>query len=132
MPSNTPQDADRDLAKAQSAVTDPEARLPAGQRAEDKQDGVYVPLTSKRTGVSKNFRLGEEVSFTSMMRWAAAAEDGNGPASLAAYFHVLKDIVHEDDFQEFFKFGDVQRCAYEDYRAFQDAAFEALSGNPTE
>jgi hypothetical protein len=143
VPTRNPKTTDRELAQIQSRITDKDAQLSGDQRATEEDDGIYVPLTSRltgdpkkdkgKTGKTETFRLGDEVSLMTFMEWAAASEDANGPASMAAYFHTFQDMVYsEDEFARFRKFGRENRCDYDDYRNFQHAAFEALSGNPTE
>lgn len=129
---------DRDLAKVQLAVTDQDALLPADERAtevaegnEDAKPGLYAEIAGRK------FLLSEDTGYMALMEWAAA---GDGEASvnqvvtsnLRAMYHVLQDVVHEDEFESFRAYTREKKCKYPDFVAFQNAAFEAMSANPTE
>ena len=132
---------DRELAEVQSAITDQDAQISPEDRAKERPAGLYVPLTSKltgddeqdkyKTGETEEFRIRSEASFMSIMEWIGSADDGNGSGSMAAYYHILQDIVHKEDWDAFRRFARLNYCEYEDFKDFQNAAFEAISGNPT-
>lgn len=134
---------DRDLANAQAATTDDEAFLPADERAkevpeaaeaekQERQPGIYVELKGEE------FRLSEETGYMALMEWAAAS-DGAGSAgaaatrNLRAMYHILEDIIADaDEFDRFRAHARATKAGYTDFLDFQNSAYEALTGNPTE
>lgn len=121
------QKEERETAKAQLATSDPKTLIPAEDRARADEDGaIYVPLREE------TFKLkpSEEVSLFPLMEWAAADEAG---ANLAAVYRIVKALVHDDDWSKFSQFANSTkpRLEIQDYVDFQNAAFEALSANPT-
>lgn len=118
---------EREAAQVQLAVSDAKTLVPEEERARvDEEGAVYVPL---RDEVFK-LKPTEEVSLFPLMQWAAADESG---ANLAALFRILQSLVHEDDWGKFSNFANTAkpRLDIKDYVNFQNAAFEALSANPT-
>lgn len=122
------QKTERETAKVQLAVSDTDTLVPLDERAvADEEGGVYVPL---RAEVFK-LKASEDVSLFPLMEWAAADESG---ANLAALFRILKSLVHDDAWSKFTNFANTAkpRLEVKEYVDFQNAAFEALSANPTE
>lgn len=129
---------DRDIARVQLAVTDQDALLPAGERAtevpegsEDEKPGLYAEIAARK------FRLSEDTGYMALMEWAAAGDGETSvnrvvTSNLRAMYHVLQDVVHEDEFEAFRAYTREKKCKYPDFLEFQNKAFEAMSANPTE
>jgi hypothetical protein len=135
---------DRELARIQAAATEQGAQLPPGQQGGEKapparKPGIYVPLITldkegKETG-REEFRMADDVGAMALMEWAAAG-DGSGDNSafenLRAAYHVLEAVVDREQFPEFKKYARDHNVGFKELVDFQNASFEALSGNPTE
>jgi hypothetical protein len=132
---------ERDLARVQSAATDPGARLPAGEAAVERKPGLYVPLISTdedgREIAREEFRLSEFVNAMALMEWAAAGDGGDDEntafENLKAAYHVLEAIVARDEFPAFKRYArdPASKIGFKELVDFQNAAFEVLSANPT-
>lgn len=135
---------DRELAIVQLAATDSESRLDAEDAAEQAEDGVFVPLRDE------DFKLSDEVAIMALMEWAAAGDDtDSSTANLKAVYHVIESLlvnekedkkdgedeevpVRDDaEFKRFRAYCRDHKVSIREMIDFQNAAFEALSGNPT-
>lgn len=109
-------------ARSQLRTADQSARVGKEARADSDGAEVTVPLRDQE------FKLGHSPSVMSLMEWGASS----GGGSLIAAFHVLKDIVHEDDWEEFKEYCRDENVESEEMGTFINAAMEGLSGRPTE
>lgn len=117
---------EQDEAAVQKAVTEKDALLPPEKSANTEKDAVYVPLRDQK------FRIkdADDVPLWALMEFAAADDISE---NMAGIYRIIQSIVHEDDFTAFRKFAmnAKPRLELEDFYNFQNAAYEALSANPT-
>ena len=117
---------DTRAARSQLRTADPDARVTKDKRAVVsgrvvENDELTAPL------LGREFRLGEAPSIMALMEWNAAS----GSDALLAAFHVLGELVHEDDWQEFRDYARDEHIDPEDLALFFNAAMEKLAGRPT-
>lgn len=120
--------AKRQARRVQAATADPKVRLPEDQRATEVADGkLMVPIGGRY------FRLSETIGLMPLMEWVAAADeiDTQNTSTLISFYHVLQDLVHEDEWQEFRAFTREAKCDDDAFIAFRNAAMETLAARPT-
>jgi hypothetical protein len=114
-------------ASVQLSTADKDARVGKSTRAREEDGVLIIPLRDKE------FRVADEVGIMALMEWAASAEAKQaGIEGLRAVYYVLEDVVHEDDWSEFKSYARAEKVTAEELMGFANAAFEAVSGRPTE
>ena len=116
------------LRRVQSATANEKVRLPEAKRAAEVADGQLAAPLAGRV-----FRIESSVGLMPLMEWAVArAEtDTTNGIELLALYHILKDIVHPDDWDEFCKHARESKCGDQEFADFQNAALEAIAARPT-
>lgn len=108
-------------ARTQLKTADQSARVAKESRARDDKDALLVPLRDKE------WLIGHAPSLMTFMEWTAAT----GGENLVATYHVLEELVHEEDWTEFKKFCRKEDIDPEEFGVFINAGLEALAGRPT-
>jgi hypothetical protein len=118
---------DAALADAQLAATEADSKLPVEDRAKPVKGSTDLKVKVR----DKEFKVQRDAPIFVLMEWAAADDNTQ---SLVAVYHVLKEIVAVDEWPAFAAFARTLRDkdALKDLIDFQNRAFEAISGNPTE
>ena len=112
---------DSQAAKVQLSTADQDARVAKEQRASMEAKWGTAPLRDR------TFMLHKIPSVMALMQWSAS----KGGEGLPAAFHVLKAVVHPDDWEEFCVFARDEDAKPEELAGFINAAMEVLSGRPT-
>jgi hypothetical protein len=132
MPPRRSTAGDTQAATLQLRTADQAARAAKSSRARVSNAGqLTVPLVHKHANGTESgheFRLGHSPSIMALMEWGAST----GGESLVAAFNVLKDLVHEDDWDEFRVYARENNIGAGEFGDFINAATEALAGRPTE
>jgi hypothetical protein len=108
-------------ARVQLATADPDARVAKDKRAKLEAEFGVAPLRNRE------FLLNQIPCVMTMMEWNAST----GGESLLAAFHVLEELVHADDWQEFRKYARENNVEAEELSGFINAAVEVIAGRPT-
>lgn len=122
MPPRKTVPGDARSARTQLKTSDQSARVAKESRARDDAGALLIPLRDKE------WLVGNAPSLMTFMEWTAAT----GGENLVATFHVLEDLVHEEDWVEFKEFCRKEDIEATEFATFINAGLEALSGRPTE